>query len=113
MKGTCVNTTAVFIKDFFISASFVNLLCYYAVQQIALGDAMALIFSAPLFTLLLEWIFISQFRRPKGIFFKLPAAFLLLTGIILVVQPPWLFEGPKKALTNAKIPENYSTPSFE
>ena len=60
---------------------------YYAVQNIALGDAMALVFTAPLFTLFFEWIFI---RRPEGMFIKLAFAILLIVGVVLVVQPPWL-----------------------
>ncbi len=76
-----------------------SLLCYYAVQQIALGDAMALVFSAPLFTLFLEWVFISsEENRPKAmILIKLPAAALLLAGVVLILQPSWLFNPSQTA----------------
>ena len=43
-----------------------NLLCYYGVQQIAQGDAMALVFTAPLFTLFNEWLFIRRRRPGEG-----------------------------------------------
>lgn len=70
-----------------------SLLCYYAVQQIALGDAMALVFSAPLFTLFLEWVFINYRRQePQGMLIKLPSAVLLLVGVVLILQPPFLIQ---------------------
>lgn len=65
-----------------------SFLCYYAVQQIALGDAIALVFSAPLFTLFLEWL---VFSGPRAmLLIKLPFVILLLLGVVLVVQPSWL-----------------------
>lgn len=65
-----------------------SFLCYYAVQQIALGDAIALVFSAPLFTLFLEWL---VFSGPRAmLLIKLPFVILLLLGVGLVVQPSWL-----------------------
>lgn len=48
---------------------------------------MAIVFASPLFTLLFEWAF---FARPKGIVIKVISALVLISGVVLVIQPPFL-----------------------
>lgn len=62
------------------------LLSYYSVLQISLGDAMAIIFSSPVFTIIFEWIFV---QKPRGISLKLMISLVLLSGVILIIQPPF------------------------
>ena len=60
---------------------------YYAVRIIPLGDAIAIIFSSPIFSILFEW---SLVRKSQGIFYKLGFSLVLIAGVILVLQPPFL-----------------------
>ena len=69
------------------SGSCVIFLGYYAVRIIPLGDAIAIIFSSPIFSILFEW---SLVRKSQGIFYKLGFSLVLIAGVILVLQPPFL-----------------------
>ena len=60
---------------------------YYAVGQIPLGDAIAIIFSSPVFTVFFEWLLV---RKTRGLAYKFLFSIILLTGIVLVLQPPFL-----------------------
>lgn len=62
-------------------------LTYFAVLHINLGDAMAIIFSSPVFTIIFEWFFV---QKPTGVLVKLAISILLLFGVLLIIQPPFL-----------------------
>jgi drug/metabolite transporter (DMT)-like permease len=53
-----------------------------------LGDAMALLFTAPLSTMILAAIFLRHNVR----LYRIVNAFLLITGAILVIQPTFIFD---------------------
>ena len=69
------------------SGSCVIFLGYYAVRIIPLDDAIAIIFASPIFSILFEW---SLVRKSQGIFYKLGFSLVLIAGVILVLQPPFL-----------------------
>ena len=70
-----------------ITGSIVIFLGYYAVRKIPLGDAIAIIFSSPIFSILFEWLLV---RKTQGIFYKLGFSVVLIGGVVLVIQPPFL-----------------------
>ena len=61
---------------------------FLAFRMMPLGDATTLMFSSPLFTAILSAIFLkdARFRLWKMIFIT-----LMMAGMVLVVQPPFLF----------------------
>ncbi len=67
----------------------VMVICTYCcVLLLPLGDALTLVFSAPLCTMILAAIFLGQKLR----LFKITFGAMLLLGTILVVRPPFLFD---------------------
>ena len=74
-------------------------LAYFTVIQLNLGDAMAIIFSSPVFTIIFEWIFV---RRPKGLLLKLFVSLILLIGVVLIIQPPFLHFNSVSAIKTVK-----------
>ena len=60
---------------------------YGSVLFLPLGDAMTLMFSSPLATMTMAAIFLGQSLR----LYKISFGLVLLSGTILVVQPPFLF----------------------
>ena len=56
-------------------------------SSLPLGDALTLVASQPLFTMVLSALFLGHRLR----LYKLTFAFILITGIVLVIQPPALF----------------------
>lgn len=71
----------------YFAGSLVIFLTYFAVLHFNLGDAMAIIFSAPVFTIIFEWFFV---QKPRGVLVKLAISLLLLFGVFLIIQPPFL-----------------------
>ena len=65
---------------------------YYAVRIIPLDDAIAIIFASPIFSILFEWLLV---RKSQGIFYKLGFSLILIAGVILVLQPPFLHFHPE------------------
>lgn len=66
----------------------IMVICTYScVLFLPLGDAMTLVFSAPICTMVMAAIFLGHRLR----LFKITFGFLLLTGTILVVRPPFIF----------------------
>ena len=62
---------------------------YQAVLNAPLGDAMAVIFSTPIFSLVLSAIFLRD--ADKFTLSKLIAALSVVIGVALIVKPPFLF----------------------
>lgn len=60
---------------------------YLAVLYCPLGDAMTVIYSGPLFTMLFSYLFLRIRQGLWKIFFAL----ILLVGVILVIRPPFMF----------------------
>ncbi|XP_056433386.1 solute carrier family 35 member G1 [Gadus chalcogrammus] len=63
------------------------ILLFYAVQQMPLADATVIMFSNPVFTALLAWIFLKEKCTLWDCFFTV----FTLTGVILIARPPFLF----------------------
>ena len=64
---------------------------FSCVLFLPLGDALTLIFSAPLSTMVMTAIFLGHKLR----LYKVTFALILLTGTVLVVRPPFLFPSSK------------------
>ena len=63
--------------------------CSFAcLSYMPLGDALTLLFSTPIFTMIFESIFPP---KCQGILFKILSGTLLAIGLILVTQPPFIF----------------------
>ena len=60
---------------------------YLAVMYCPLGDAMTVIYSGPLFTMLFSYLFL---RIRQGLW-KIVFALILLVGVLLVIRPPFMF----------------------
>lgn len=82
----------------FIGSSAMILL-YYAVLQMPLADATVIMFSNPVFTALLAWIFLKERCTILDVIFTV----FTLTGVILIARPPFLFGGGM-----AEIEGNYT-----
>ncbi|XP_047464510.1 solute carrier family 35 member G1 [Mugil cephalus] len=63
------------------------ILLFYAVQQMPLADATVIMFSNPVFTSLLAWIFLKE----KCTIWDCVFTVFTLTGVILIARPPFLF----------------------
>ncbi|KAM6951787.1 solute carrier family 35 member G1 [Aplochiton taeniatus] len=63
------------------------ILLFYAVQQMPLADATVIMFSNPVFTSLLAWIFLKE----KCTLWDCLFTVFTLTGVILIARPPFLF----------------------
>ena len=60
---------------------------FACVQLMPMGDATALIFSAPIFTMLFAWLLLKHYFG----LFKVVFALVLMIGAILVTQPAFIF----------------------
>ncbi|CAL9699146.1 unnamed protein product [Knipowitschia caucasica] len=63
------------------------ILLFYAVQQMPLADATVIMFSNPVFTSVLAWIFLKEKCTLWDCFFTI----FTLTGVILIARPPFIF----------------------
>ncbi|MBN3284172.1 S35G1 protein, partial [Polyodon spathula] len=76
------------------------ILLFYAVQQMPLADATVIMFSNPVFTAILAWIFLKE----KCTIWDFVFTIFTLTGVILIARPPFLFgsrtEGIEGEYTN-------------
>lgn len=63
------------------------ILLYYAILQMPLADATVIMFSNPVFTALLAWIFLKERCTIWDVVFTV----FTLTGVILIARPPFLF----------------------
>ncbi|KAJ8264364.1 hypothetical protein GJAV_G00148290 [Gymnothorax javanicus] len=62
-------------------------LLYYALQQMPLADATVIVFSNPVFTALLAWMFLREKCSILDVIFTI----FTLTGVVLIARPPFLF----------------------
>nr|ACO11508.1 Transmembrane protein 20 [Caligus rogercresseyi] len=78
------------------------LLCLFiAVKHIALGDASAIFFSAPFFTMLFSSCMLNEHFG----LFRVAVSGIIITGVILLCRPPAIF--PPESLPEATaLPEN-------
>lgn len=68
------------------------ILLFYAVQQMPLADATVIMFSNPVFTSLLAWIFLKERCTIWDCVFTV----FTLTGVVLIARPPFIFgENPR------------------
>ncbi|CAJ1081048.1 solute carrier family 35 member G1 [Xyrichtys novacula] len=63
------------------------IMLFYAVQQMPLADATVIMFSNPVFTSLLAWIFLKERCTIWDCVFTV----FTLTGVILIARPPFIF----------------------
>ncbi|XP_072229050.1 solute carrier family 35 member G1 [Leuresthes tenuis] len=63
------------------------IMLFYAVQQMPLADATVIMFSNPVFTSLLAWIFLKE----KCTIWDCVFTVFTITGVILIARPPFLF----------------------
>lgn len=63
------------------------ILLFYAVQQMPLADATVIMFSNPVFTSLLAWIFLKE----KCTIWDCVFTVFTLAGVILIARPPFIF----------------------
>ena len=68
--------------------SALRMICIYSsLQLLPLGDAITLFFTIPLFTMIFAFIIL---RTPIKIW-KVTFGVILMTGVILIVRPPFIF----------------------
>ena len=63
------------------------ILCFAAVTAIPIGDALTVVYSNPIFTMIFSAIFLGNRLR----LYKITLGLVLSLGIVLVVKPPFLF----------------------
>lgn len=63
-------------------------LLFFTFRRLPLGDATTIIFSSPVFVMILSFLFL---REPCG-FFRTLIVCLLLTGVVLISKPPFIFQ---------------------
>ncbi|XP_041714443.1 solute carrier family 35 member G1-like isoform X2 [Coregonus clupeaformis] len=63
------------------------ILLFYAVQQMPLADATVIMFSNPVFTALLAWIFLKE----KCTIWDCIFTVFTLAGVIMIARPPFIF----------------------
>lgn len=64
------------------------MLLFFTFRRLPLGDATTIIFSSPVFVMVLSLIIL---REPCG-FFRTFIVALLLAGVILIAKPPFIFQ---------------------
>jgi len=62
-------------------------LLFYSFRLLPLGDAATIIFSSPVFVMVLSHVWL---REPCG-FYRTLIVFLLVTGVVMITNPPFLF----------------------
>jgi len=81
-------------------------LTFACLDYLPIGDALTIIFSEPLWTLILSKLFL----RTKIGLWKSSFAVILLVGVLLCAQPPFVFKNFNSRLHHT--PENTSIPDF-
>ncbi|KAK7862255.1 hypothetical protein R5R35_008132 [Gryllus longicercus] len=64
-------------------------LLFYSFRRLPLGDATTIIFSSPVVVLVLSFVFLKE---PCG-FFRTLIVCTLVTGVVLIAKPPFIFHG--------------------
>ncbi|XP_013863056.1 solute carrier family 35 member G1 isoform X2 [Austrofundulus limnaeus] len=67
--------------------SIATILFYYAIQQMPLADAIVIMFSNPVFTSLLAWVFLKE----KCTIWDFVFTIFTIAGVILVARPSFIF----------------------
>ena len=80
---------APFIALWILSSTISVCCAYYALEHILAGDAVAIIFSTPIFTGIIGWIFL----REKLTMFNALLVVLTIIGIVLIARPSFIFVG--------------------
>ncbi|TDG98021.1 hypothetical protein EPR50_G00213930 [Perca flavescens] len=70
------------------------ILLFYAVQQMPLADATVIMFSNPVFTSLLAWIFLKERCTIWDCIFTV----FTITGVLLIARPPFLFGDHRRGI---------------
>ncbi|XP_003255287.1 solute carrier family 35 member G1 isoform X1 [Nomascus leucogenys] len=70
-----------------VLGSTAMMLIYYAYQTMSLADATVITFSSPVFTSIFAWICLKEKYSPWDALFTV----FTITGVILIVRPPFLF----------------------
>ncbi|XP_068161019.1 solute carrier family 35 member G1 isoform X2 [Antennarius striatus] len=73
------------LRGFFGSTTMI--LLFYAIQRMSLADAIVIMFSNPVFTSLLAWIFLKE----KCTILDCVFTVFTLTGVVLIARPPFIF----------------------
>merc|ERR1712223_201301 len=61
--------------------------CYLAVLNIPIGNALAIIFSSPVFTLILTFLVLGH----RHSLWKIIFAFIVFIGVVMIIKPPFIF----------------------
>ncbi|KAI9514188.1 hypothetical protein NQZ68_035215 [Dissostichus eleginoides] len=70
------------------------ILLFYAVQQMPLADATVIMFSNPVFTSILAWIFLKERCTIWDCVFTV----FTITGVLLIARPPFLFGDHRRTI---------------
>ncbi|KAM8836454.1 solute carrier family 35 member G1 [Spinachia spinachia] len=70
------------------------ILLFYAVQQMPLADATVIMFSNPVFTSLLAWIFLKERCTIWDCVFTV----FTISGVLLIARPPFLFGEQRRGI---------------
>ncbi|KAK5850868.1 hypothetical protein PBY51_001707 [Eleginops maclovinus] len=70
------------------------ILLFYAVQQMPLADATVIMFSNPVFTSILAWIFLKERCTIWDCVFTV----FTITGVLLIARPPFLFGDHRRSI---------------
>ncbi|XP_064806903.1 solute carrier family 35 member G1-like [Oncorhynchus masou masou] len=70
------------------------ILLFYAVQQMPLADATVIMFSNPVFTALLAWIFLKE----KCTIWDCVFTVFTLAGVIMIARPPFIFGARREGI---------------
>ncbi|ODM99921.1 Solute carrier family 35 member G1 [Orchesella cincta] len=68
---------------------------FYSFRLLPLGDAATIIFSSPVFVMIMSHIWL---REPCG-FYRTFIVFFLVTGVVFITKPPFLFTSPEEKET--------------
>jgi len=82
--------------------SLTMLTSFISVRLMPVPDAITLMFTAPLFTMVLS----SMFLKDRVTLIKAISGLVLMAGIVLVTQPSFLFHDNSKIFRNANDKEN-------
>ena len=110
-QGKDINKIRITLIAMALSGAIFNSTDMIAIYIMPLGDAMTIIMSSSLPTMVLAAIFLKERLR----LYKLLCAILVITGIVLVIRPPALFESSTDIVRRCGVNEsimlgmNYTT----
>ena len=80
-----------------------------SVYFMPLGDAMTIMLSSVLPTMIFAAIFLNERLR----FYKICCAILIITGLVLVIRPPFLFEKPNLHITEEGLKKDTKISTYQ